>query len=315
MDILYNLLILLIGFVLLCAGSNWLIKGAGDIAYSFSIRPVIVGLTVVAFATSAPEFLVSFIAAIKGSSGVSIGNIIGSNILNIAFGIGLISLIKPLEINKKGLKVEAFFMIISAFVFWLVSWDGFISRLDSVIFLIFLIIFLAYGIIFAKEDEKIYKIKQQNVNYLLSGFLAIIGIAALIFGANLIVKSAIFIARLAGFSEVFIGISIVALGTSLPEIATSVIAALKNESEMSIGNIIGSNILNICLILGLIILFCPMKISVELNKFEFPSMIFFSLLLFIFCIRSKKQIGRLAGFIISASFVIYFTILYNFFSA
>mmetsp|Transcript_13669 Transcript_13669/g.6764 ORF Transcript_13669/g.6764 Transcript_13669/m.6764 type:complete len:300 (-) Transcript_13669:440-1339(-) len=285
----YNIFALLFGITLLCAGSNWLVNGTSALALSFSIRPIIVGLTILAFATSAPEFFVSLIAIAKGSVGVSIGNIIGSNITNITLGIGLSAIVKPLIVDKK---IEILFMIGVSFLFWLLCIDGLLGRLDGYILLICLAAFLIYGLFFAKYKNN-YEIKEYTISkkkskrYLVNTFFIISGFMGLLLGSNLIVKSAIFMAKALEFSETFVGLSIVAVGTSLPEIATSIAAVEKNENDLLIGNVVGSNIFNICLVMGTIALLSPLKIEIGLNRFEFPMMIMISILLFIFCKKKK----------------------------
>jgi cation:H+ antiporter len=298
-----NLLILVVGIFLLYFGSNWLVTGASEIALSMSIRPVVVGLTVVAFATSAPELLVSLVAASEGASGVSVGNILGSNVINIALVLGLSALIKPVTINNQMIRRELPYTVAVTILFWVLCMDGNLNRLDGFILVTILIVFLVYSVLTAKDGNN-NKNKQSRRSYVLNVFLIITGLLAIAYGADCVVNSAIFIARSFNFSELFIGISIVAIGTSLPELATSVVAAVKKQSDISVGNIVGSNLFNICLVMGMVGLINPIQINSNLNWFEFPAMVFITLLLYLFAFISQK-ISRIYGVIFIICFFVY----------
>lgn len=298
-----NLLILVVGIFLLYFGSSWLVTGASEIALSMAIRPVVVGLTVVAFATSAPELLVSLVAAAEGASGVSVGNILGSNVINIALVLGLSSLIKPVTINNQMIRRELPYMVAATILFWVLCMDGNLNRFDGFILITILIVFLVYSVLTAKDGNN-NKNNQSRKSYVLNGFLIIIGLIAIAYGADCVVDSAIFIARAFHFSDLFIGISIVAIGTSLPELATSVVAAVKKQSDISVGNIVGSNLFNICLVMGMVGLINPIQINSNLNWFEFPAMVFITLLLYMFAFFSQK-ITRIYGLIFIICFFVY----------
>ena len=300
---IFNLLILLIGIFLLYFGSSWLVTGASEIALSMAIRPAVVGLTVVAFATSAPELLVSLVAADEGASGVSVGNILGSNVINIALVLGLSALIKPVTINKQLVARELPYTVVATIIFWFLCMDGNINRFDGFVLISILIIFLVYSILTAKDGNN-KKNNQSRKYYMRNGLLIVIGLIAIALGADWVVDSAIFIARSFHFSELFIGISIVAIGTSLPELATSVVAAARKQSDISVGNIVGSNLFNICLVMGAVGLIHPIQISTGLNWFEFPAMVFITLLLYIFAVISRK-INRTYGLIFIICFFVY----------
>lgn len=301
-----NVFLLLLGLVLLYYGSEWLVRGSAILAFSFSIRPVIVGITVVAFATSAPELLVSLLAAAKGSAGVSVGNILGSNVINIALVVGASAIVKPLVVNKSMLLREIPYMIAASGLFWLLCLDGSIGRTDGLILLGVLAIFLLYGVLTARDvnmrNEDSPKLSPKR--FILYLGLILVGLTCLALGADLVVKSAIFIARRFGFSEVFIGLSIVALGTSLPELATSVVAVSKDQSDISIGNVVGSNVFNICLVMGTVGLLNPIAIDTRLNRFEFPFMLLVAVLLFVFA-RLDFKVKRSQGLIFVLGFFFY----------
>ncbi len=291
-----NILFLCVGICLLYWGSEWMVKGASAIALSFSIRPAIVGLTVVAFATSAPELLVSLIAACKGSSGISLGNILGSNVANIGLVLGASALLSPLAADEKLVNREFPFVIVVSGVFWISCLDGYLGRVDGLILLISLILFLVMGLMNTKEQKVVHHPPQgrEKMKTFWFVFLILLGTAGLIIGADLMVNSAIFLARNFGLSEVFIGISIVAIGTSLPELATSLVAGAKGAHDISIGNVLGSNVFNIGLVIGVVGLFNPVSVDAALLKFEFPAMLVFSIVLYIFS-RIWYKIHRIEG--------------------
>ncbi len=309
-----NLALLSLGVCLLYLGSEWMVRGAASLALSFSIRPMVVGLTVVAFATSAPELLVSLIAAVKGSSGVSLGNILGSNVANIGLVLGLSAMVKPLAVEDKLLRREIPYMIGVTALFWAVCMDGWIGRLDGFILVGGLGVFLFMGIFSAKKLEsgagaaEVPEVGERRPLWYF--FLLVVGMGGLLLGAHLIVESAIFIARYLGLSEVFIGISIVAVGTSLPELATSVVAGARGEHDISIGNVVGSNVFNVCMVIGTVGLLNPMPVGLELMRFEFPAMLFLSLVLFVFS-RTGFLLNRLEGFLLLLGYCLFVALSYG----
>ncbi len=313
--------ILITGLALLYFGSSILVEGSASTAIMFAVRPVIVGLTIVSFATSAPELLVSLVAAYKGSGGISIGNILGSNVINIALVLGISAVIRPVSIKRQVVMVEIPYMIFISLVFWLLCLDSMIGRTDGIILIIFLVIFLFYGIFTAKEkstkDKSIknkpnVQILKENpsANQILKNiFYIIAGIVMLAFGANFVVKEAIVIAVQMGLSQTFIGISVVALGTSLPELATSAVAAARGESDISVGNVVGSNLFNICLVMGVVGIFNPMAIDPALHWFEFPFMIFTSFILGVTAFV-KHGVNKPAGSFFIVLFFVYVIVSY-----
>ena len=323
--------ILIIGLILLYAGSEFLVRGAASTAMLFAVRPVIIGLTIVAFATSAPEFIVSLIAAVKGSGDISVGNILGSNVINIALVLGISALIKPVEINQQIIKFEIPYMVSASLVFWLLCLDGAIGYKDGIILILMLIIFLIYGIKNAKYKKNTKSNTGNNINdnkidmknnnvvpeksknklkfIILNTVMLTGGLAGLAKGADMVVNSAIHIATSIGLSQAFIGISVVALGTSLPELAASAVAASKGESDISIGNIVGSNLFNICLVMGTVGLLNPMKIDKSLLNFEFPAMFLISIILFTI-VFFKHRISRKTGLFLIIFFIVYLIISY-----
>ncbi|MCP4163927.1 MAG: calcium/sodium antiporter [Deltaproteobacteria bacterium] len=301
-----NILLLVIGMVLLFLGSEWLVRGASSLALSLAVRPVIVGLTIVAFATSAPELLVSITASIKGSGGISIGNVIGSNVINIALVLGLCSIIKPIDINSQIVNRELLFMCFVSVLFLLMTLDGRMGRVDGFILLVLQFLFIIYGIFTSKDKNAVTvegKISERKEFFRL-GLLIIVGLLALGYGAHIVVKVAVFIAKEFGLSEVFIGLSIVAFGTSLPELATSGVAIIKDKSDLSIGNVVGSNIFNICLVMGFVGFFSPIDVDNKVNFFESPLMIIMAFSLYYLGLK-RKIITQKHGLIYVGCFFLY----------
>ena len=250
MNIILQLALLTVGFVMLVKGSDWFVDGAASIAAKFRIPQIIIGLTIVAMGTSAPEAAVSITAASAGSADITVGNIVGSNILNVLIILGLSAAIIAVPIGKSTQKVDAPFMIgISAIFLWL-GWDGTITRLDGVILLVFFVSYIGYMIWSAlHSDEEPEEIKDMKIWQMILATLG--GLALVVWGADVAVDAATELATIFGMSERFIGLTVVALGTSLPELFTSVTAARKGNADIAIGNIVGSNIFNILFVVGL----------------------------------------------------------------
>ncbi len=287
-----------------------MVEGSASTAMMFAVRPVIIGLTIVSFATSAPELLVSLVASFKGSGGISIGNILGSNVINITLVLGISAMIKPIDIQHQIVKIELPFMIFISIVFWGLLMDSTIGRMDGIILLILLIVFLIYGIATARENGSNKKKNAIDILLILKNTCFILsGIIMLAFGAKFVVKEAIEIAQRIGLSQTFIGISVVAFGTSLPELATSAVAAAKGESDISVGNVVGSNLFNICLVMGVVGILSPMTIDSNLHLFQFPFMVFISFTLGFIAVL-KHRITKRSGFLFIALFMIYIIVSY-----
>lgn len=284
MESLVNVALFTTGIAALFLGGEGLVGGASRLARMLGIKPIVIGLTIVAFGTSAPEFVVCLIAAFKGSSDIVLGNIVGSNISNIGLILGLSAIICSISIQLRLVKLEVPVMILLSLALYAVSWQLGIGRLAGALLFLFLVIFTIYTYFAAGRESpevmKEYEEFLQNGRNSLWKQLAyiILGLGGLVLGAHLVVDSAIFFARMFGVSELIISISAVAIGTSLPELSTSVVAAYRKEPDIIVGNIIGSNIFNIG-ILGLVSLIHPIVVSPGLLRFEFPVMIFFSIII------------------------------------
>ena len=250
MNIILQLALLTVGFVMLVKGSDWFVDGAASIAAKFRIPQIIIGLTIVAMGTSAPEAAVSITAASAGSADITVGNIVGSNILNVLVILGLSAAIIAVPISKSTQKVDAPFMIGISAIFLLLGWDGTINRLDGVILLVFFVSYIGYMIWEAlHSNEEGDEIKDMKIWQMILATIG--GLALVVWGADVAVDAATELATIFGMSERFIGLTVVALGTSLPELFTSVTAARKGNADIAIGNIVGSNLFNILFVVGL----------------------------------------------------------------
>lgn len=258
-------LALLSGIIMLYFGAEGLVRGSASVALRKGISPLVVGLTIVAFGTSSPEFVVSMSAAFKGNAGIAVGNIVGSNICNIALILGISALITPIKVNIKLIKTDIIIMIIVSIMLYVMILDGTIGRIDGTILFLGIIVYTWFTLYMAKKEKRDSDSQvTTNGRKPFKDYLFIIGgLIVLIIGANFFIDGAVKIAKVLHVSDVIIGLSVVALGTSLPEMATSIVAAVKKESDISIGNIVGSNIFNILCILGVAALIQPMVLSGE----------------------------------------------------
>ena len=260
MNIILQMLLLALGFLLLVKGSDWFVDGASGIAVKLRIPQLVIGLTIVAMGTSAPEAAVSISAALKGSADITIGNIVGSNILNIFIILGLASAIVPIAVAKSTIRVDIPFMLFISGVLLALGWDGTVTLTDGLIMLVLFAGYLGYMLYVAKkggeEGEEIKDLKLwQALLY------TVLGLALIVWGADVAVDAATALARIFGLSERFIGLTVVALGTSLPELFTSVTAARKGNADIAIGNIVGSNIFNILFVVGLSAMIVPVPFT------------------------------------------------------
>ena len=290
MDILWNLLMLALGFVLLVKGADWFVDGAAGIANKFKIPQLIIGLTIVAMGTSAPEAAVSISAALKGSAEITIGNIVGSNILNILIILGLTAVITPVAVAKSTIRVDIPFMLAISILLLVQGLDGSVTLLDGIVLLVVFAGYLTYLVVNARKNpEQLEEEQIKNQSIWMCLLWTAIGLVAIILGSNFSVDAASNIARILGLSERFIGLTIVALGTSLPELVTSVMAARKGNADIAIGNIVGSNIFNILFVVGL----SSVIISVPFASAFVVDMIVAigaGVLLWIFSLHKKKLI-------------------------
>ena len=261
-------------------GADWIVKGGSQLAKYFGLSTIVIGLTVVAFGTSLPELVVSLAAALEVSPTIAIGNVVGSNIANVGLVLGLSSLVFPITIKFTQVKIDLGIYMVVCLLFTYFCMDGEIIRMEGLILFACIIAYTWFAITHPAKNRD-PEIGQINPNVPLSKLLLLIlfGILLLSIGANIFITGAIDIARYFGVSEIVIGMTIVALGTSLPELATSVIAAFRKESAISIGNIIGSNLFNLLSVIGLVSVISPLESPVEILHFEIPYMVVYGLIL------------------------------------
>lgn len=309
-----NILYLIIGLILIILGANGLTDGAASIAKKLKISSLVIGLTIVGFGTSAPELSVSISSALKGSADIAIGNIVGSNIFNTLFIVGCTAMVAPIVITRNTIRREIPLCILASVVLLICANDVFldhapmnvISSTDGLILLCFFIIFMGYSIAISKNtNEKATEIELKTLSWWKSITFIILGLAALVFGGQIFVNGAIGIARGMGISEAVIGVTIVAVGTSLPELATSVVAAMKKNPEIAIGNIIGSNLFNIFFILGCSATITPL-FPKGISNFDLLWLVASSILLWFFALFfGKRIIMRFEGIILLLAWIVY----------
>lgn len=302
-----EIILFIVGLIILIKGADWLVEHSSHFARTFGVSPLIIGLTIVAFGTSLPELIVSLFAAVRGNADISIGNIVGSNIANIGLILGISAMVRGLRVQLSTLIYEMPFLLVSAFLFMLLSNDqnlfsndGFsIGRIDGLILLVVFTVFLIYTFKSAFEQRgKSLKRYAEAVKERTTpkeketlgkdiGFM-LLGLAALLIGGRILVDAAVKIAQSFGISEAFIGLTIIAVGTSLPELITSMVAAWKKEVDIALGNVIGSNIFNVLFVMGTTSLIRPIEVNPSILFFDMPVMILFSIGLLFFLTTNRK---------------------------
>lgn len=304
--ILLQIILMITGFVMLVKGADWFVDGTSGIATKLGIPQLVIGLTIVAMGTSAPEAAVSITAALKDNSSIAIGNIVGSNILNILIILGITAVITTVAIQKSTLKIEIPYMIIITVVLIIMGvTDSRVSRIEGIILWVLFLVYLGYLFMMAKkgktEPENIEKSTWKLI------LATVIGGAVIVLGSNITVDSATKIAEIIGISDRFIALTIVALGTSLPELVTSVTAARKGNADIAIGNIVGSNIFNILFVLGTSAIITPIPYDSDFT-FDGIAAIFAGVLLWVAVFR-KLELRRVWGIIMLICYGIYFVLI------
>jgi cation:H+ antiporter len=310
MNVAVQLLFLVIGFVMLVKGADWFVEGASKVAEKFGIPQLVIGLTIVAIGTSLPEAAVSTSAALKGSAEITIGNVVGSNIMNILLILGITSIISPLAVQKSTIKYELP-MVIGATVLLaaLGLFDGTIGRIDGVILLAGMVLYLLYllrmarkGQAVAEEQEKEQADKSDGMFKLI--LLILIGGVMIVWGSDITVDAATELARIFGMSERLIGLTIVAFGTSLPELVTSATAAIKGKADIAVGNIVGSNLFNILFVVGIAATITPV---IYQSAFLVDTIVCVATAVLLWvCVLRKQKLERHGGAILLACYVGYF---------
>jgi len=314
--VLENFIFVFVGLLGLFFGGNWLVTGASRLARSFGISSLIVGLTVVAFGTSSPELLVSVSAALDGSSDLAVGNVVGSNISNIGLILGMTALVFPVAVKATLIRREIPLMIAITVATTIMAFIGRdIGRVDSVIMLITLVLFNYYMYRLTSKEAQTEEFQKQAQEYDESAEPAItveqrprelgrlfLGLIVLVIGAQLTVDGAVEIARTVGISELAIGVTLIAVGTSLPELATSLVASFRKQNDIAIGNIVGSNIFNLLLILGGTALIQPIPVSDRVLQFDILIMLVFSFALIPITITAR-QVSRFEAVLMLGGYI------------
>ncbi|MBO5209730.1 MAG: calcium/sodium antiporter [Lachnospiraceae bacterium] len=311
MSILVQVLLLVLGFVMLVKGADWFVEGASKLAEKFGIPQLVIGLTIVAMGTSLPETAVSVSAAIKGSAEITIGNVVGSNILNILLILGISAVISPLMVQKSTIKYEIPMVVAVSVVLAVLGLsDGIVGRLDGLILLLGLVLYLLYLLQMAKKGQAVIEEEEKSgVDESLWKLLVMIvgGGVLIVWGSNITVDAATELARIFGMSERLIGLTIVAFGTSLPELVTSVTAAIKGKADIAVGNIVGSNIYNILFVVGVSAVITPV---VYQGDFLVDSVVCaLTAVLLWLCVFRKAKLQRVGGALMLVCYAAYFVYL------
>lgn len=319
-----NLFLCAIGFVMLYYGAEWLVKGSSSLARSLGVSPIVIGLTVVAFGTSAPELVVSLISSIKGKSMIAVGNVVGSNICNIALVLGMAAALRPLTTDRSVVKRDIPIMLAISLYLLMITFDSKLGRFEGATLFGGIILYTFFNYYIAMKEPKqesggeiaASQSDLEEIGYVASRqkqiVLILVGIVGVVAGAQIVVESAVKIMTVLGVSEKFIGLTIVAFGTSLPELATSVVAALRKEMDISVGNLVGSNVFNIMSVLGAASLVRPIPIPggfVESGLvIDYGVMMFTSFLPWLM-MRKASTVTRRDGFILLFCYVGYIVYL------
>ncbi len=320
LGLILNLLLIMGAVFMLFFGAEWLVRGGSNIARQLGVKPLVVGLTIVAFGTSMPEFVVSLIANVwRDSATIAIGNIIGSNITNVGLVLGMSALFFPISVHFSHVKRQLIFMTMTGILLYLLSLNGIISRFEGVIMVSLLILYVSY-LYRHPEEAAVETIEVEDGSIVKNLFLVILGSVLLSLGAWLFVEGAVWIAEALGVPKLVVGLTVVALGTSLPELAASLVAAFRRHGDISVGNIIGSNIFNILFIMGGVGLVKPLtvwekKIVAGQVVTYFPHAQYLIMLVFclaLFPLTFHNRIGRKAGTLLLLGYVgFYYYVFYD----
>ncbi len=305
------ILLVIVGLGILILGAESLVRGSASLARKLGISPLVIGLTIVAFGTSAPELIVNMYSAIKGTADIAIGNIIGSNIFNILVVLGISAVIRPLDIQRSTIWKEIPFALLASILVFTMGNDNLfdgsdfnkISRTDGFSLMAMFAIFMFYTFGLAKTEGKAEEIKVYS--YPISAVMTIAGLGLLYIGARVLVNNAVVLAQIAGMSEALIGLTIIAIGTSLPELATSLVAALHKQYDIAIGNVVGSNIFNILWVLGLTSTISQLPINPDVNS-DILVCVISTLILFLFMfVGNRHKLDRWQGILFVVLYIIY----------
>ena len=310
MEIVIQLVLLVVGFAMLMKGADWFVDGASKLADRFGIPQLVIGLTIAAMGTSLPEAAVSVSAALKGSAEITIGNVLGSNIMNVLVILGLTAVVRSIAVQKSTVMYEIPFTIfVTALLAILGLMDNQVSRLEGGILWVFMILYLLYLLHMAKNGQPLEETAEAEENEPVWKMLLmiVVGAVMIVWGSDITVNAATTIAKIFGMSERLIGLTIVAFGTSLPELVTSVTAAIKGKADIAVGNIVGSNIFNILFVVGTSALITPVVYSAG---FMVDSIVAIAaMVLLLLCVVRKRMLTRPAGVVMLIGYAAYFVYL------
>jgi len=312
-----DVLLLAVGLVVLYFGAGWLVTASSKLAFALGVTPLVIGLTVVAYGTSAPEMVVSVAASARGNGALSLGNIVGSNICNIGLILGTAALIRPVHVAPSTMRLEYPVLLAGSVALYAMAWmSQTVGRMDGALLLAGIIAYTVYAVRSSRKASRARRAanggeEENKESKLPSIGLALVGLVALVIGAELMVRSAVSLALQFGVPDFVIAVSVVAFGTSVPELATSAVAALKNESDISVGNVIGSNLCNALFIIGVVGLVFELPVDARSLTFDFPIMIGFTVVLYPI-MRTGFYIGRMKGGFLLLSYASYVLALFLF---
>ncbi len=310
-------ILFIVGFFILIKGADLLVDGSSSIARKLNISNIVIGLTIVAFGTSTPEFIVNIFASINGNTEIAIGNVLGSNIANILLILGIAAIIYPISAKKNTVLKEIPFSLLAALIVAVTANDiiidgntsSVITRIDGLVFLGFFLIFLYYTLSITKSDDDINEKPIKELSFVQAGLYILVGLAGLVFGGKWIVEGAVTIAESFNISQSVIGLTVVAVGTSLPELATSAVAAYKKQSDIAIGNVVGSNIFNVFWILGASAIIKPLPFNTDSNADILVNIIASVILFFAMYVGKKHVLERWQGVLLVLLYLGYLAFL------
>ena len=307
-----EILLFIGGVGVLYFGAEWLVRGSARLATSVGVSPIVVGLTVVSMGTSAPELMISVVASLGGSPDLAIGNVMGSNLANVGLVLGISAIVRPLHVSARVVAREVPVMILITALLLPLIWDEYIGRLEGLALVTMLSAYIAYVLRTSKAEEAQTLGEYDDFTRKEVGLSArtiardvisvLLGILGLVVGAVAIRESAVALAEVMGISELVIGVTLVSIGTSLPELATCVVAAWRREADIAVGNVLGSNVFNIAAVLGTTAIVAPLEISPEVVRFEFPAVMFISVLM-VPIVRARLVIRRREGFVLLGAYL------------
>ena len=303
MNMLLDILLIIIGVALVLKGADFLTEGASALARRMHVPEIVIGLTIVAAGTSAPELFVSVVSALNGTPDLAVGNVVGSNTMNCMLIVGCAAMVAPMTISRSTVRKDIPFAVMASILLTCIALDNYLGRIDGIILLLGFVVFMAYTLLQAKNGQAEPQTEVRQLNPWLSLLFLVIGLAMLVAGSNVFVGSASSVAAALGISEGVIGLTVVAGGTSLPELATSVVAARKGQSAIAIGNVIGSNVFNILLILGMTAVISPLQIE-GITTIDMAVMLISVILVWLFSF-TRFTVERWEGALLVGGYLVY----------